>query len=278
MYKKSSQEQAYKVTMVEPLQTGQNFCSLVSRKKITFKRRQRSAILKSSRNSKELTLLKNEISFYREILPLYNVLNKLKFSGRKFCPTFFRVTEDHGLLIEDLRKYRTKEHISFQDANYILDELAKFHATGFYLKRKVKLGKSSQRIRGRTDYCTLVHGDCWTRNFMFCGEQVKLIDFGFFSYDHCLVDVTYFLLTSTQSYKVIPLCLYYKNRLKDYIQKLGVELDFTHFRGELARTAERIYPLARYIIGAVKSGPERKLQLDYSEYTLRQLKWRCQRE
>ena len=79
--------------------------------------------------------------------PLYNLLFNLHFSRGKFCPTLFESTikQKPGLIIEDLRHYRTNEILNFSDAQVIVKELAIFHALGFLLK------KSSQHPECRID-------------------------------------------------------------------------------------------------------------------------------
>ena len=75
--------------MHEILENTQNFCSVVSRKKIRIRNREIIAIFKEPRNAFELNLLKNEILFYKKIAPLYRLLYRLHFARGKFCPTLF---------------------------------------------------------------------------------------------------------------------------------------------------------------------------------------------
>ena len=262
--------------MVQQIPRGQNFCSEVSRKTIKFRGVVREAIFKKARNSTEQTLLRNEIDFYSKFLPIYNVLNQLHFSGVKICPSFFK--HSGGLFIQDLKKYHTEENISFSKALLIIDRLACFHAIGFYLKKFTQWQKSSQRIRGSKNWCTFVHGDCWARNFMFCGKNsIKLIDFGFFGYDHCLKDLVYLLFTSTQSLQAIRLCKYYRDRLQRYLRVLNIEFDTSDFWRQARKIAKRVHPLALHVITTVKSGTNRRRQQVHSIFILNQLSWHPQR-
>ena len=143
--------------------------------------------MESTRSAWERQLIRTEISFYSKLLPLFNVCNKLYFSGEKICPSFF---EGATTTIEDLQHYRTKENLQLSDLQLVLRKLAIFHAIGFLLKTYLPRNKYSPRKRETTAWCTLIHGDCWARNLMFRQRQhVKFIDFGFFRQDHCLIDL-----------------------------------------------------------------------------------------
>ena len=93
--------------MGEPLQVGRNFSSALCRKTRKVRGRRIKVISKRARDPSEKILLKNETFFYSTLLPLYNVLNKLHFSGKKFCPTFFDYTENE-LFLEDLKNIEQK--------------------------------------------------------------------------------------------------------------------------------------------------------------------------
>lgn len=259
----------------ETLEAG--FCSAVRRGAILIKKKKRLAIFKTPRRSVEGTLLKNEIKFYKELLPTYNKVNGLFFSGKKFCPTLFDSAtvnwRDSRLVIEDLRSYRTKEFLQLTELYSVLRQLAIFHAIGFLLKNDLPRNRSSQRLRGSSSWCTFIHGDCWARNLMFCGRnRMKFIDFGFYDYNHCLVDLVYLLYTSTQTSAVNKVCEYYKNQLQLNLHKLGLQLDFNNFAVELRKTAIRIYPLATTVIGIVRKAAARREQLCYAQHVLEQLR------
>lgn len=258
----------------ETLSPGKNFCSVVTRKLITFKKRKRSAICKKSRSAWERGLLKKEISFYSKLLPLFNIVNKLYFSGEKICPTFFKgvtTSKDKSyLLIEDLRRYRTKENLQLSDLHLVLRKLAVFHAIGFLLKTYLPRDRFSERKSG--DWCTVIHGDCWARNLMFRARQhMKFIDFGFFRHGHCLVDLIYLLFTSTQILAVGEVCEYYQEHLRTNLRKLGLDLDLREFRTELSKTATTLLPLATKVIKTIKTGSAKRKQLDHLEFVRRQL-------
>lgn len=260
-------------TMGEPLQTGHNFCSELSRKTRKIKGKRIGVISKRARNHLEKNLLKNETFFYSFLLPIYNVLNKLHFSGKKLCPSFFDSTKNE-LFLEDLKKYKTKEDFALAEALNILQVLSVFHAIGFYLKQFINHQKQSQRIRGTKLWSTFTHGDCWSRNFMLCGKnRVKLIDFGFFDYNHCLKDISYFLLTSTDSLHTPKLSEYYKEHLQYNLRKIGVEFDTSNFYNELWTSAMKILPLATHVIKSVRKGKSKKNQLVNSDLIIAQLKW-----
>lgn len=262
--------------MVETLTNG--FCSELHRKTITFKGKKRRAIFKKARNSMELSLLKNEIFFYSKLLPLYNTLEKLHFEGKKFCPTFFDTKKEGTLIIEDLRKYETKANLSYSSALLVLSKLATFHAIGFFLKNIITNQKISERIRGPQKWCTLIHGDSWSRNFMFRGKkEVKLIDFGFYEYDSCFKDVVYLLFTSVRTLRIIHLIEHYKDNLFHQLKKLNIEIDSSDFYIEVGKTAKRIYPLASKILKTIRSGSDREYQLAHAETYLKILSWHSQR-
>lgn len=257
----------------------QNFCSIVTRKQTIFKRRIRAAISKRAHNPWERVILRNEILFYTTFLPIYNTLNQLHFSGRKICPTFFKGSADKELLIQDLKNYQTKDIISLSEARLVINQLSIFHAIGFLIKNFTQHKKSSQRIRGNQKWCTFIHGDCWSGNFMFCGEKrVKLIDFGFFGYDHCLKDIVYLIFTSTRIQNLTSITNYYKDCLQSNLRKINLEFDTSDFEIELRKIAKRVYPLTKHVIQHIKSGADKRQQLAYIEFAFKKLTWRHPRE
>lgn len=260
----------------EPLTPGKNFCSIVTRKVITFEGRKRVAICKKPRSAWERGLLRNEIWFYKKLLQLFNTINELHFSGEKFCPTFFEgvttPTKSSRLVIEDLRRYRTKENLQLSELFPVLQKLSVFHAIGFKLKTHFSRGRFSQRKQETSAWCTWIHGDCWARNLMFRDQKhVKFIDFGFLHYNHCLIDLIYLLYTSTQTPAVSEVCAYYQEHLYTNLRKLGLDLDFDSFSVELAKTATKLFPLATRVIKTIKTGSAKHRQLDYAEFVRQQL-------
>ena len=138
----------------ETLSPGKNFCSVVTREVKTLKKQKRVAIRKKPRSAWERQLIRTEISFYSKLLPLFNVVNKLYFSGEKICPSFFEgattTKEKSYLLIEDLQHYRTKENLQLSDLQLVIRKLAIFHAIGFLLKTYLPRNKYSPRKRETT--------------------------------------------------------------------------------------------------------------------------------
>lgn len=261
--------------MREILKTGGNFCSVVSRRVHNIRGRRRLAIFKEPRNSFELNLLKHEILFYKTLAPLYNLIYGLHFSYKKFCPTLFESTTRRGakLVIQDLKFYRTKEILNHSEVEIVIKELAIFHAIGFLLKKIITPPRVSLRTRGNEKWFVYIHKDCWSRNLMICGKKrVKFIDFGFFDYNHCLKDLTYLLFTSTLSDNVHDLCTLYRDQLSINTRKLGLSIEISDFSTELGKTVISVYPLASRIIGKVRRGRTRQLQLSHAKLILDQLK------
>ena len=257
----------------EKLAPGTNFCSIVTRKVISFRKRKRVAICKTPRSAWERKLLQNEIQFYHKLIRLFNVINKLHFAGDKFCPTFFEgVTtpaEESRLVIEDLQRYRTLENIQLSELCQVLRKLSIFHAIGFKLKTYYPKRRFSQRKQDTSAWCTWIHGDCWARNIMFRDRKhVKFIDFGFSRYGHCLVDLIYLLYTSTQTIAVREACEYYREHLNANLRKLDLDLDFSSFNAELVKTATGLFPLATRVIKTIKTGPAKHRQLEYAHFVL----------
>ena len=259
----------------ETLSGGKNFCSVVTRKVITLRKRKRVAICKTPRSAWERKLLQNEIQFYKKLL-LFNTINKLHFSGEKLSPTFFEGVmtprDKSQLVMEDLRKYRTKENLQFSELCQVLRRLSIFHAIGFKLKTYLSKGRFSKRKRETCAWWTLIHGDCWARNIMFRdGGHVKFIDFGFSRPGHCLIDLIYLLYTSTKTLAVSRVCEYYREQLHANLRKLDLDWNFDTFGKELTKTATDVFPLATRVIKTIRTGADKRCQLDYARFVLQQL-------
>ena len=165
--------------------------------------------------------------------------------------------------------------MNFSEAQLVIKELALFHAVGFLLKRYVKTPRGSNRYRGNENWRVFIQKDCWCRNLMLSNNnRVKFIDFGFFLYDHCLKDLTYFLFTSTRTSRVYELCNSYKLYLEENLQKLNITLDIENFSQELNKITHSVYPLAIKIIRIVRKRKDKQNQLIHAENTLRELTWR----
>ena len=98
------------------------------------------AIFKLPRSVWELGLLRREVRFYREVLPLFNLLNRLVFSEGKLFPRLFRgqmlkrLYRNSSLVMEDLKSHFTKSELSEREIRVVLNKLSLFHALGFLLK------------------------------------------------------------------------------------------------------------------------------------------------
>lgn len=260
----------------EPLVEGKNFCSTVKRGEIVFRKRTRVSIFKVPRSVWELELLRREVRFYREILPLFNLLNGLVYSGGKLFPRLFRAQvpkrlfRNARLVIEDLKSHYTKANLTEREIRIVLDKLSLFHALGFLLKEFLPtlvssfVGDSVATDRDKK-WFTLVHGDCWYNNFMFAKYGFKFIDFGFTHYNHCLRDLAYFFYTSlsrTQAANVKFYSHYYFQSLRDKLKKTSLNIEEEEFRTEVRKQVYLVLPLALQVIGNVKKGLQRDEQAD----------------
>ena len=168
---------------------GRNFCSTVKRGGIVFRGRTRVAFFKVPRSVWELGLLRREVRFYREILPLFNLLRNAR------------------LVIQDLKSHYTKLSLTEREIGIVLNKLSLFHALGFLLKeflpaRVLTFTDDSIATDRDNKWFTLVHGDCWYNNSMFAKYGFKFIDFGFTHYNHCLRDLAYLFYTSSLELKL----------------------------------------------------------------------------
>ena len=117
--------------------------------------------------------MRREVRFYREVLPLFNLLNRLVFSEGKLFPRLFRgqvlkrLYRNSSLVVEDLKSHFTKSELSEREIRIVLNKLSLFHALGFLLKEFLPFLVSSFHgdsvDRGLDEkWFTLVHGDVGT--------------------------------------------------------------------------------------------------------------------
>lgn len=256
----------------EPLDCGNNFCSSVRREVVVVRGGTRVVVKKFARSVLEWKLLQRELNVYRHILPQLDQLNYLFFSGEKLFPRFLKsLNNPHTLLIEDLKGYRTKDVLSMKNVEVVLDKLSLFHALGFILKafQPALVEKFATRKSTRLtppEWLTIIHSDCWFRNFMFSRSGAfKFIDFGFTKLGHGLHDLLYFLHTSVNVASIDEIhyfCSYYFSNLQKRVRAASVSpKDEGEFWHELRRQSRHVLPLATFVLKRVTRGVRRRQQL-----------------
>ena len=147
----------------ETLSPGKNFCSVVTRKVNTIKKRKRIAICKIPRSAWERELIRTEILFYCKILPLFNVLNKLFFS-RENLPNILRGCGN--IKRKSLPAYRRFATLSYQGKlttlryTISLTKARHFPRHWFYRRLNI-LHENKKRLLGAPSYTVTVGLGIW---------------------------------------------------------------------------------------------------------------------